>query len=229
LALAAALTIAVGGLASRARADTAAYDLMIQRSPVEAGDVTPNTGAHRISANSTVTLTANAQPGYHFAYWLGDVSDPAAERTTIVVNEPKIVIAVFQPETQKRIEEQIRAGGGGGGDMLAISTTDLSSPGWSPTGGTVKGETTIIATIVPVVIPEPATIALLTLGTIALRRRRPCGPGPPREMPTSQEASRAKNISTAPAQVLSLYGLSPTAAPVHVHCGMQPPSKCAVR
>jgi len=172
LALATALTLAVGGLTLRARADTAAYDLLIQRSPLEAGDVTPNTGAHRISANSTVTLTASPEPGYRFAYWLGDVSDPAAECTTVVVDEPKIVIAVFHSETEKRIEEQLRLGGAGGGsDTLALTATDLSSPGWSP-GGAAKGDTKVIPTIVPVHTPEPASIALLALGAVALRRRR---------------------------------------------------------
>ncbi len=172
LSLAAALTIAVGGLTLRACADTAAYDLLIQRSPLEAGDVTPNTGAHRISANSTVTLTASPQPGYRFAYWLGDVSDPAAECTTVVVDEPKIVIAVFHSETEKRIEEQLRLGGAGGGsDTLALTATDFTGSGWSP-GGAAKGDTKVIPTIVPVHTPEPATIALLALGAIAIRRRR---------------------------------------------------------
>jgi len=172
LALAAALTLVVGGLTRQARADTEAYDLLIQRSPLEAGDVTPNTGAHRVSANSTVTLTANPQPGYRFAYWLGDVSDPTAERTTVLVNEAKIVIAVFHSETEKRIEEQVRLGGpGGGSDALAITATDLSSPGWSP-GGAAKGDTKTIPTIVPVHTPEPATIALLALGAVAVLRRR---------------------------------------------------------
>lgn len=170
LAVTAAVTIVVCALPLRLRADMAAYDLMIQRSPVEAGDVTPNTGAHRISANSIVTLTANAQPGYRFAYWLGDVSDPAAERTTILVDEPKVVIAVFQPQGQKRVEEQIRTGGGGGGrDSVAMTATDLSSPGWSPAGGAPKRDATIIPVIIPVVIPEPASIALLALGAVVLR------------------------------------------------------------
>lgn len=173
IALATALTIVVGGLARHACAETPEYDLFIQRSPVEAGEVTPNTGSHRIYANSSVTLTAAPQPGYRFAYWLGDVSDPSAERTTIVVNEPKIVIAVFHIEPAKRLEDQIAPTGAGGGfDMLAGTATDLSTPGWSPAGGAAKGDTKIIPTIIPVVIPEPATITLLSLGLVTLCRRR---------------------------------------------------------
>jgi hypothetical protein len=174
LVLTAALTILLAGPTDRARADAQAYDLVIQRSPVEAGDVTPSTGAHRFSANSNVTLTANAQRGYRFAYWLGDVSDPAAQRTTILVDQPKIVIAVFHPETVRPVEDQLRPGGGGGGfDMLAPTATDLSAPGWSPASGVARRDTTIVPAIVPVVVPEPVTIALLALGTVALRRRQP--------------------------------------------------------
>ena len=165
-------TIAVA-LAAAARADTGAYDLLIQRSPVQAGDVSPNTGSHRISANASVTLTAAAQPGYRFAYWLGDVSDPSSERTTILVNEPKIVIAVFHPDRTKRAEEQIRpSGGGGGSDMLGPTAVDLQIPGWSPAGGAAKGDTKTVPTVIPVVIPEPATAALLILGLVALRTGR---------------------------------------------------------
>ncbi len=172
LVLATALALVVGGLALRARADTAAYDLVIQRSPLDAGEVTPNTGAHRISANSTVTLTASAEPGYRFAYWLGDVSDPAAERTTVVVDQAKIVIAVFHPEPDRHLEEQLRPAGAGGGETLAMSATDVSAPRWSPAGGAAKGDTKVNPTIAPVVVPEPATIAMVALGMIALSRRR---------------------------------------------------------
>jgi hypothetical protein len=172
LALATVTAIVVAALSLRAHAQTPEYDLFIQRSPADAGDVTPIIGTHRVLANSSVTLTANAQPGYQFAYWLGDVSDPSAERTTILVNEPKVVIAVFHREPAKRVQDQIGPGGGGGGfDTLAPTAIDLSAPGWSPAGGSARGDTRIVPVIVPVVIPEPATVALLTIGILALRRR----------------------------------------------------------
>lgn len=169
LALTTTLTIAVCGLALPARAETPAYDLVIQRSPPKAGDVTPTIGAHRVSANSSVVLTANAQPGYRFAYWLGDVSDPGAERTTIVVDQPKIVIAVFHPETPERLEDQIRATGAGGApDMLTATATDLTTPGWSPPAGTANAGTKIVPVIAPVVIPEPASFVVFALGMLAI-------------------------------------------------------------
>ena len=174
LALATVTAIAVAALSLRARADTPEYDLFIQGSPADAGGVTPMIGSHRVSANSSVTLTASAQPGYQFAYWLGDVSDPSAERTTILVNEPKLVIAVFHREPIKRVNDQLGpAGGGGGFDTLAPTAIDLSAPGWSPAGGAPRGDTRVVPVVVPVVIPEPTTAALLALGILALRRHRP--------------------------------------------------------
>jgi hypothetical protein len=161
---------------AHARADDAAYELFIERSPVDAGTVTPTTGTHRFSRNSTVALTADPQPGYRFAYWLGDVSDPRADRTTIVLNGPKVVVAVFHPEPRTRIEDQIRpCGGGGGSSMMVATATDLSAPGWSPAGGSRADATSrVVPMFIPVIVtPEPATVVLLALGIAALRRRRP--------------------------------------------------------
>ena len=73
LAVAAVLAL---GLAARGYAQTAAYELCIEQSPAKAGKVTPDSGTHRFSPDSVVVLSAEPQPGYQFAYWLGDVSDP---------------------------------------------------------------------------------------------------------------------------------------------------------
>ena len=169
IVLAAALAVTFA-IAARARGETGGFDLLIDRRPVGAGRVTPDSGTHRFSANSMVSLRADPEPGYQFAYWLGDVSDPKAERTTVVVNESKVVVAVFQAEPRKRLEEQARSGGGGG-DNLMLTATDLSSPGWSSAGGG-RTHTEINPIIIdPIHTPEPATIALLSLGALVLRRR----------------------------------------------------------
>ncbi len=170
-ALATVTAIVVAALGSRANAQICQYDLFIQGSPADAGTLTPVIGSHRVSANSTIPLTANALPGYQFAYWLGDVSDPSAERTIILVNEPKVVIAVFHRDATNRVHDQIgSAGAGGGGDMLALAATDLRAPAWTPGGG-ARTDTRVVAVVVPVVIPEPPTFILLALGLCALRRR----------------------------------------------------------
>ncbi len=131
--------------------------------------MTPDSGTHRFSADSIVTLSAEPQPGYQFAYWLGDVTDPTAKQTTVHVNAPKVIVAVFVPADEKPLKKTL-GGGGGGGDRLVPTAVDLSSPGWSsPSGG--KSETKIIVTP-PIHTPEPATVLLLALGALALRQRR---------------------------------------------------------
>lgn len=155
------------GLAVGACGDAPVFDLCIDHSPAKAGRVTPDSGMHRFSANSLVALAAEPQPGYQFAYWLGDVTDPTARKTTVHVNAPKVVVAVFKPAEEDPFERKFVAGGGGG-DMLAATAIDLSSPGWSLSGGPRRDtfESPTIHT------PEPATLALLTLGALVLRRRR---------------------------------------------------------
>jgi hypothetical protein len=165
-------------LAARAGAHTTAYDLLIDRSPADAGRVTPDSGTHRFSANSTVSLRADPEPGYQFAYWLGDVSDPTAEETTVLVNESKVVVAVFHPEPRRRLDDHM-ASGGGGGDSLMLTATDLTTPGWTSPGGGGRTRTELIPIFIqPIPTPEPATIALFALGALALRRRhhRPLRP-----------------------------------------------------
>ena len=158
------------GLAARGHAQTAAYELCIEQSPAQAGKLSPDSGTHRFSPDAVVVLSAEPQPGYQFAYWLGDVSDPKSQRTTIQVNSSKMVVAVFQPAKRDYPEEVLVGGGGGGGGGMAATRIDLSSPGWSiggGGGGKVKSE----VITVPVPVPEPATIVLLSLGALALRRR----------------------------------------------------------
>jgi len=169
LAVAAVLAL---GLAACGHAQTGAYELCIEQSPVQAGKLSPDSGTHRFSPDAVVVLSAEPQPGYQFAYWLGDVSDPKSQRTTIQVSSSKVVIAVFQPANRDCPEEVLRGtgGGGGGGGGMAATRIDLSSPGWSiggGGGGKVKSE----VITVPVPVPEPATILLLSLGALALRRR----------------------------------------------------------
>jgi hypothetical protein len=171
IAFAAVLAVALG-LAGPARGDAPAFDLLIERSPIDAGRVTPDSGTHRFSANSTVSLRADPQPGYQFAYWLGDVSDPTADQTTVVLDQPKVVVAVFQPEPRRRVDNYVGSGGGGT-DNLTLTAADLMTPGWTPPAGGARTQTQIIPIIIdPIPTPEPATIAILALGTLLLRCRR---------------------------------------------------------
>jgi len=156
------------GLAARGQAETCAFELCIERSPVQAGNVTPGSGTHRFATETVVTLSAEPQQGYEFACWLGDVADPAAQSTTVRIDAPKLVVAVFKPAEKHPLEDKLRSTGGGGGP-LTPTMIDLTTPGFSPTGGAKAKPTVKPVPTIPT--PEPATALLLALGTLALRRR----------------------------------------------------------
>lgn len=158
------------GLAAGAGAETPQFDLCIEQTPAKAGTVTPDSGTHRFSANSVVTLAAEPQQGYQFAYWLGDVADPIAKRTTVHVDSPKVIVAVFKRAERDPFQKNF-AGGGGGGGELAVTAIDLGSPGWSISGGVENDK----PDVPPIHTPEPATLAMLALGGLALRRFRTIG------------------------------------------------------
>ena len=120
------------------------YSLMVQQSPAGGGTVSPDPGIHRISIDDSVTLTANPKPGYRFVYWMGDVSDTSSAQTSVVIDSPKIVVAVFE-----RISHDIgiqvggvgRGSGGGGSrqDSEQGHGAGFVSSGQEPEGSYVPG------------------------------------------------------------------------------------------
>lgn len=117
------------------------YSLMIQQSPVDGGTVTPDLGIHRISIDDSVTLNAIPNPGYRFVYWMGDVSSISSTRTEVLINAPKIVVAVFEKISHDR-DVQIpgvgRNSGGGGGSSRTKSNAsggEESQGSYTPGGG----------------------------------------------------------------------------------------------
>jgi len=160
------------GLATCGYGQTAAYELCIEQSPAQAGKLSPDSGTHRIAADAVVTLSAEPQPGYQFAYWLGDVADPKAQRTTVQVSSSKIVVAIFQPADRDYPTEVLIGGGGGRGGGAVPTRIDLSTPGYSLAGGVAKAKPEIVPVPVPVPVPEPTALLLLGLGALALRKKR---------------------------------------------------------
>lgn len=152
------------GLAVGASAESPHFDLCIEQSPAKAGTVTPDSGTHRFAANSVVTLSAEPQTGYQFAYWLGDVADPASQSTVVQVNSSKVIVAVFKPIEDDSLENTL--GGGGGGSSLVPTLVAFSSSGFSA----CSGSQTDTHTAAPIHTPEPTTLGLLALGALALRR-----------------------------------------------------------
>jgi len=72
------------------------YSVLMQESPPGSGEIKPGIGVHSFGASETITLTTAPKQGYHFVSWLGDVEDPSANRTQLLVDGPKIVISVFE-------------------------------------------------------------------------------------------------------------------------------------
>jgi hypothetical protein len=153
--------------------------LLIQQTPIRGGTISPSAGIHRFARDSQVTLTAVAQSGFQFSYWLGDVGDPAASRTTVYLNGPKVVVAVFEPIERESLAKPASGGGAGGG--MVAATPDLGPQGsmWLGAGGTTTADRQSFTrpSFPATAIPEPATLLLLSMGAVALRkshRRRCC-------------------------------------------------------
>ena len=88
--------LAWAGLPATAYSQMDGYALLLQQSPPDGGTITPEAGVHHFAADSTVTITAVPSEGYQFVYWSGDVDDPTSPSTTVELDSPKIVIAVFE-------------------------------------------------------------------------------------------------------------------------------------
>lgn len=188
-----AVVIIAAGLLEPARCQ--AYDtaLLLQQTPVKGGRVTPTAGIHHFDLNTELTLNAVPNPGYQFVYWLGDVSEPAASSTTIYLDAPKIVIAVFERVEYEFLAtpEKTQSAPGGG---FHRSAADYTNQGGSGIGGKRTSGPSRPSTpsepeeeqndfpapqdgeesdfpVPPV--PEPATVVLLALGGLfAFAKRR---------------------------------------------------------
>ncbi|HUS73104.1 MAG TPA: PEP-CTERM sorting domain-containing protein [Sedimentisphaerales bacterium] len=179
------LAVVICGLLGPAYCETGGPVLLLQQTPANGGTINPRAGVHNFEQNASVTLQAIPQAGYHFVYWLGDVSDPTSNRTTVYLDAPKIVVAVFE-RTVYEIEEVLAMAtslpGGFGGGLFA-GAADYSRRGGGGGGGggdeprkpkPPPPELPELSPEVPVPVPEPATVVLLAVGGfLAFAGRRP--------------------------------------------------------
>ncbi|MCK5172047.1 MAG: PEP-CTERM sorting domain-containing protein, partial [Planctomycetes bacterium] len=122
-------------------------------------------------------------PGYTFVYWLGSVDSPSAYETSIRVDGPKIVIAVFErSEFGLLIEDGLISGSASGG-MMSVPSPIRMGRGARPSRGAFPPPVPPVppppeVNDFPVPgpndqepIPEPATAVLMAAGTISMMRR----------------------------------------------------------
>lgn len=175
-----AMIIVVSCTFSSAYCQSQKITLLVQQTPSDGGQVTPNEGTYKYDQNSEVTITAAPNKGYEFLYWLGDVSNQESISTTVRLDKPKIVIAVFEP-VKSSVDVSERnipnfSGGGGGGGLIGNRVSIGNSVSINGGGGVTPQKPTLI--YVPSgenspVVPEPATGLLLALGSLfTLTRRR---------------------------------------------------------
>jgi hypothetical protein len=194
LGVMAAILMTMGVLLSPAYCQLPGVTLLLQQSPAQGGTVIPNPGVYDFAPNSEVTLTAIPKAGYHFVYWLGDVTDPTSSTTTALLNKPKIIIAVFEQTEYNTLivgasASGTRQGGGSFGGSAAIDSSPPPLPPDNPPGPPdnppkeydpepppeppMPPEPPIPPEPPQPPVPEPATGLLLALGGgLALLRRR---------------------------------------------------------
>lgn len=158
-------------------ADDAGYSLLLQPSPVDGGSITPGNGVHKVQIGDQIKVVAVPSAGYRFLYWIGDVGEVGTAQTTVQMNSPKLVVAVFEREQFEDLPDVILGGGSSAGGLHASSGS--SSSGSSFYGSSAAPEyhyggystTEEDDDDGDTEVPEPATLLLLGLGTLATRIR----------------------------------------------------------
>jgi len=161
--------------------------LMLEITPSQGGYLNIAPGVHTYDRFAEVTLTATPKPGYQFVYWMGNVTDATTGTTTVFLDSPKIVIAVFERSKFEMVglEGDYPVGGEGGGSGLVAGgggfDTSLEQaigskrplpfhppkPNEDVPVPKDNGESNP-----PVPVPEPATVILFCAGLLMFANYR---------------------------------------------------------
>ncbi len=155
---------------------------MLEASPAEGGYLNIATGVHTYDIDSDVTLKATPKPGYQFVCWLGNVTNTTDSSTTVFLNSPKMVIAVFERnefETPGAESGYLGGGGGeGGGGMVpsgGLGDSSLEEAEVKNPNPQTYSYPHTSPEKPPVPTPEPATVTLFFAGFLMLANRRKNG------------------------------------------------------
>jgi len=148
--------------------------LMLEITPPEGGYLNIVPGVHTYDRFAEVTLTATPKPGYQFVYWLGNVTDATTGTTIVLLDSPKIVIAVFERSKFEMVgqDDYMVVGEGSGGLVRSGGLSDTSLE--QADGGRQQPEfhPPKHNEDVPVPVPEPATVTLFSAGFLMLAKSR---------------------------------------------------------
>jgi hypothetical protein len=166
---------------AQALANEDGTSLMLEASPAQGGYLNIAAGVHTYDMYAEVALKATPKPGYQFVCWLGNVSNSVTSTTSVFLNSPKMVIAVFEQTEFDSVESagDFSAGGGGssGGLIASGGLSDSSLEEAVPE--TIQLHYPHYSTPQqpppPVPTPEPATATLLFAGFLMLVNRRKNG------------------------------------------------------
>ncbi len=159
--------------------------LMLEMSPPNGGYLNVTPGVYNYEMYSEISLKAVPKPGYQFVCWMGNVTNAASSSTSVFLDSPKIIIAVFERSKFDLIglEEQLDSSIGDGGLVRSAGLGDTALEGAG--GGNLppkpnypknhqdppprpddNGEED------PPTVPEPATMALFITGIFILNKRK---------------------------------------------------------
>jgi hypothetical protein len=188
--LTAALLLAIVLTAPVMAADESGYALLLQSSPAHGGRILPGNGVYKMQIGQDVSLIAVPEKGYRFLYWVGDVGQTDMTRTSVLMDSPKLIVAVFERDEFEDMEPVLMEAAGSAVGGMTGSPYPLTGAGgirgWNPiiepkprptppTPPTsddlpVPGDPFPVPDDNPV--PEPMTLLLLGAPAMALMRMR---------------------------------------------------------